>query len=120
MEERALPGMGCNRIVHHRPHLPRTVGKEGRLHCNGDRKIRKYSGLQDAYLFQPVAFETLGVVGDRTDDFLRDLGKRVSNETSQPRAGEYLLQRLSIDVQRGNAVAVTATLPHGRGLPEFR
>ena len=82
-----------------------------------DRKIRKYSGLQESFVFQPIAFETLGVVGERTQEFLKDLAARVVQETAQPRAGEYLLQRLGIEIQRGNATAVTSTLPHKRGLP---
>ena len=82
-------------------------------------KIRKYEGLPDSFIFQPISLETLGTLGKRTEEFLRELGARVVAETAQPRAGEYLLQRLSIDVQRGNAVAVTLTIPHGAGLPEM-
>ena len=38
--------------------------------------------------------------------FLRDLGRRIALESGEPQFTDYLLQRLSVAVQRGNAASV--------------
>ena len=37
---------------------------------------------------------------------LREVGRRVAAETGEPRSTDYLLQRLSVAVQRGNCASV--------------
>ena len=46
--------------------------------------------------------------GNRPDShaFLQDLAGRVQRATMEPLANQYLLQHLSIAVQRGNAIAI--------------
>ena len=56
--------------------------------------------------FVPVAVETLGALGNGADELMRDLGRRISEVTRERRATEFLLQRLSVDIQRGNAASV--------------
>ena len=70
------------------------------------RKQAKYSFLPTTYLFQPVAIETSGVVGPSTRAFLKDLGRRVRRQTGEAMATSYLLQRISMAVQRGNTAAI--------------
>ncbi len=70
------------------------------------RKSEKYAQLSPAYLFQPVAIETSGAIGPKTRTFLRELGRRVAAETREARSTSFLLQRLSVAIQRGNAAAV--------------
>ena len=84
-----------------------------------NNKLRKYRELEASFIVQPVAIETMGVFGEKTLAFLTDLCRRVSAATHQPRAGEYLLQRLSIEVQRGNSVAIQESVPRREGLPEL-
>ena len=71
-----------------------------------EKKCGKYSHLAPSYIFQPVSIETSGAIGPSTYRFLKSLGRRVSQESGEPRATEYLMQRLSVAVQRGNAAAV--------------
>lgn len=61
-------------------------------------------------MFSPLAFETLGGPGPATRELLSSVGRLLVEATGCRRAGGYLLQRLSIDVQRGNAVAVMGTM----------
>ena len=75
-------------------------------------KIEKYRNLTDRYLFQPVAVETTGVLGIQTRTFLKDLGRKMSNETGDMRETAWLLQRISIAVMRGNAYCITAAAKH--------
>jgi len=74
------------------------------------RKLLKYSDLPSNVLLQPVAVETLGGLGDLTTDFLRQLGRRISDHTSDLRETAFLQQRLAVAVQRGNAACVRESL----------
>ena len=71
-----------------------------------ERKALKYSSLTPSYLFTPVAVETSGAIGPRSRAFLRELGRRVWQKTGEVNSTSYLLQRIAVAVQRGNAVAV--------------
>jgi len=55
--------------------------------------------------------ETLGAVRESTLDFIQELGRRIASSTAEPHSFSFLLQRLSVAVQRGNAIYVTDTAP---------
>lgn len=69
------------------------------------RKIEKYVSLPAAYIFQPIAFETLGAINESGISFLRDVGRRLSAVSGDRRATEFFFQRLSVALQRYNAIA---------------
>ena len=71
-----------------------------------DRKTSKYSCLVPSHSFTPVAIESLGPVGRKTLSFLKELSQTVQQCTGEVRAHAYLLQRLSVAIQRGNAISV--------------
>ena len=58
----------------------------------------------------PVAVETLGAFGEEADDFIHELERRITTVTGERRATEFLIQRLSVAVQRGNAASVLGTV----------
>jgi hypothetical protein len=72
--------------------------------------MNKYAALANTYLFIPLAFETLGSWGEQAKAFVIQLGRRITEVTGDVRETEYLRQRLSIAVQRGNALSVRGTL----------
>ena len=76
------------------------------------RKRAKYFCLEPIYTFTPVAIESSGVFGPQTLEFLKELGNRLSRVTGEEKSYTYLLQRLTVAVQRGNSASVlgTATL----------
>ena len=80
------------------------------------RKAEKYSSLGVGYSFTPVAIETLGAMGKKSLAFLKDLGHRVRQRTGEVKAKAYLIQRLSVAVQRGNAASVLGSVG---GRPEL-
>ena len=80
-----------------------------------DRKRLKYSNLAASYCFVQVAVETLGALGVDATDFMHQLGRRIAAVTGERRAMDYLFQRLSVAIQRGNAAAVSATVDSGLG-----
>lgn len=74
------------------------------------RKTTKYSGLIDNnYLFVPFAVETMGSWGTEALNFFNVLSKMIAFKTNEPRSRTFLMQRLSMAVQRGNAAAVMGT-----------
>ena len=84
----------------------------GVLACAAEeQKCRKYSSLLSSYIFAPVCIETLGAWGESARNLIRKIGGRVREATGEPRSTAFLIQRLAIDVQKGNAASVMATLP---------
>ena len=73
------------------------------------RKETKYSALTQTHLFYPVAFETIGPVCSSGLEFLREIGRRLTLATSDPRETTFLMQRLSMVIQRFNAVCLADT-----------
>ena len=70
------------------------------------RKTLKYSHLSSSHCFVPVAVETLGVFGKEARRFFREVAQRMRLATGEQLAHQYLLQRISVAVQRGYAAAV--------------
>ena len=74
------------------------------------RKRLKYAELEASHHFVPVAIETSGVCGPEALQFLHELGHRLKAETREPRSLQFLFQRISVAIQRGNAAAVLGTI----------
>ena len=74
------------------------------------RKMVKYDSLASSYNVVPVAIESLGAIGPLSKAFLKDLGGRIQQQTGEARAHEYLLQRLAVAVQRGNAISILGSV----------
>lgn len=74
------------------------------------RKTRKYQTLIDQnYYLVPFAVETMGPWSNEAIAFFEDLCKRIMLKTNEPRSKSFLKQRLSMEIQRGNAAAVMGT-----------
>ena len=71
-----------------------------------ERKEDKYAELAATHHFVPVAIETMGVFGKEAEAFFIELGRRIREETGEPLSFHYLLQRIAVAMQRGNAAAV--------------
>ena len=80
------------------------------------RKEVKYSDLPASISFQPIAVETLGPISESAVNFLRELGRMISNKFHEERQTAYLFHRLSVTVQRYNAVLLHDSFPPGSDL----
>ena len=69
-------------------------------------KEEKYAGLLNTHEFVPIAVESSGVFGPQSLAFVKELGRRLRYQTGEEKATAYLIQRLSIAVQRGNAISI--------------
>jgi len=65
----------------------------------------KYAGIASTHTFVPVAVESMGPLGQEASEFLTDLGRRLSVITDDARETSHLFQRVSVLIQRYNAVA---------------
>ena len=74
-------------------------------------KTAKYAEIAITHAFVPLAFESLGAWGAQCQQFVSELGRRITI-TGDTRETSYLRQRLSIAVQRGNAIACRGTMSH--------
>ena len=92
-------------------HLPGTASRAAATEKAETAKIAKYSALANTHIFIPVAFETLGSWGMHAAGLIDELGRRITMVTGDGREREYLRQRISVAIQRGNAMACHGTLP---------
>ena len=75
-----------------------------------ENKIEKYQNLPPGHFFVPITIETLGAFGQRLLALLKELGNRIRGETADAKSTEYLIQHLSVAVQRGNCMAVLGSI----------
>ena len=73
------------------------------------RKEEKYATLSLSHTFIPIAIETMGPIGSKALSFLQELGRRLTVATGNPRETVFLYQRLSVALQRFNAVCIHGT-----------
>ena len=96
--------------------LSKAVSRSGAVADHAETlKSAKYSHLDSAYMFVPVAVETSGAFGSKAHSFIRELGRRLKSATEELKSYQYLTQRLSVAVQRGNAAAVLGTMGNQSG-----
>ena len=74
-----------------------------------ERKVAKHTDLARHLLFVPIALETFGPICTEGLSFIREIGRRITTITSDPRETAFLFQRLSISVQRFSAVCFAGT-----------
>jgi len=72
----------------------------------------KYSYLPTNLIFQPIAVENLGAFSSSSSDFILALGHRISSVSGEERETSFLFQRLSVTLQRSNAVLLHVTFDH--------
>ena len=82
-------------------------------------KHTKYKELENDYWFMPICVETLGSWGPEGFKFIKEVGKRVMEETGERKSTFFLTQSISIALQRGNSSCVLGTVPHSEGLDEI-
>ena len=75
------------------------------------RKIEKYRELiNNGYIFQPVALEIQGSLGESNEISIRRLSKMLCRSHADQPAGSFLKQRISMALQIGNAACVLGTV----------
>ena len=83
------------------------------------KKNNKYKELENNYLFQPIAIETFGSFGPESLKFVKEIGKMIQESTGEKRSTAFLIQSLSMTVQRGNASSIMGTVGETKKLDEI-
>ena len=93
-----------------------AVGRE-------DKKVIEYSNLSENYHFVPVGIETYGANGPQAIKLIKQIGKKIQEATDEKLSTFYLMQSISMAIQKGNAVCVMGcpkkTSPGLEGLFNF-
>ena len=74
-----------------------------------ERKKAKYLDLARTHHFVAVVVETAGGMGSDALDFFADIGSRVKAATNEAQSRAFILQQVSVALQRGNAASVLGT-----------
>ena len=78
-----------------------------------------YKELSKNFIVQPVAMETLGSWGTESLKLIRGVGQRIANNFNDKRATSFLLQAISVAVQRGNVTSIKGSVPNTKSLHEI-
>jgi len=73
-------------------------------------KINKYSKLASTHIFYPFAIETAGTWHEMATELTQEIGRRITAVTEDTRETTFFFQRLSMALQRGNAVSFHNTM----------
>lgn len=75
------------------------------------RKNSKYAEIsRSGHMFIPLAFEAQGQAGPECQTFIKELGNRLIHATKEPRAAQFLKQRISIAIQSANSACILGTI----------
>ena len=82
-----------------------------------NRKELKYQSLARTHTFIPLAFETFVPINSEGVLFLNQLGRRLTANTGDLRETAFLFQRLSVTIQRFNAICFNGSFSDNNNRP---
>ena len=82
-------------------------------------KSRKYAHLSDSHVFVPFAIESSGAWGRCANDLFKEIAQLIKTNCAENRALEFLRQRISLAVVRGNARLLRASFPDLEDMDEL-
>ena len=101
-------------------HRDQATSGTGEVACTAESlKIRKYSSLTSTYSFAPLLHRNHGCLGRGCQGYYQKDWTKGAGDTGESRSTTFLIQRLAIDVQRGNVASVMATIPSSRDWEEI-
>jgi len=79
-------------------------------HRAAQSKTDKYTKLASTHIFCSFVMETAGAWHETAIEVTQEIGRRITVVTEDTRETEFLFQRLSMALQRGNAVSFQNTM----------
>ena len=70
------------------------------------REEAKYVELSTTHYFVPLTFDSLGIIGSKAMNFLKELDRRLILATDNPLEIAHLFQRQSVALQRFKAECI--------------
>jgi len=96
-------------VTYAESHIGSTATKPGAaVQKSAQNKTDKYSKLASTHIFYPFAIETACTWHKMAIELTQEIGRRITTITEDTR--DTLFQRLSMAVQRGNAVSFHNTM----------
>ena len=68
-------------------------------------KNTKYTAITSTHVFYPIANETAGSWDTQVTELIEELGRGITEASEDSKEMTYLFQRISITIQRGNALS---------------
>ena len=101
-------------------HIQQTSSEYGKAaEISETKKLAKYDALANNYIVTPIAIETLGPWAPMGLKLIKEVGKKIADLSGEKRSTSYLLQSISVAIQRGNAMSVLGTVKQERNLVEI-
>ena len=69
-------------------------------------KVKKYAPMSRDFYMVPICVKTTGVWGPSGYKFIKELGRLTSERTKEKRSTSFLMQNISMEIQRGNCASV--------------
>ena len=104
----------CNSYV---THTSQEAGKAAEM--AEKKNLEHYADLSRQYTIIPVATETMGSWGNMGLKFLKEIGKRIIEQTGEKRSTCYLFQVLSMATQMGNVASIRGSMPDSESMTEI-
>ena len=76
-----------------------------------DNKTAKCRELAKTHQFAPIAIETGEAWNEKAVEFISEVARRITEVTNEQQETMFLFHRISIALQRGNAIAFRNTFP---------
>ena len=76
-----------------------------------ENKTAKYQELAKTHQFAPISIETGGKWNEKAVEFISEVGRRITEATKEQHETMFLFQRISVALQRGNAITFRNTFP---------
>ena len=89
-----------------------TLSAGGAAELAATKKSDKYRDLPSTYEFIPIAIETFGPMNATALGFINEIGRKICMITDERRETSFLKQRISIALQRFNAVCFRGSFSH--------
>ena len=81
-------------------------------------KVDHYAPLNNTYCIQPIAVETYGSWGKSSLKFIKGVGEIIAKTTGEKKSIFYLLQNMSMIIQRSLASCIVGSIGHSTRLEE--
>ena len=82
-------------------------------------KVKKYAPMSRDFYMVPICVETTGVWGPSGYKFIKELGRLTSEKTKEKRSTSFIMQNISMEIQRGNCASVLCTIASPKLLNEL-
>ncbi len=83
------------------------------------RKHAKYSKIKQNYHLVAFAVETFGPWSKEAVDLINKIGSNLIRVTGEPKSKRYLIERISLAIQHGNAMSVISSIPKSSSMEEI-